>query len=308
MLSFTAVIPTYNRAHLIARAVESVLNQTHPPAELIVVDDGSQDETAVVLQQFGERIRYVAQENGGSAVARHHGFRLAQHEWVALLDSDDVWQPDHLSQMATAIEQTQGQANYYFADTIRPSEKGGGSRWKAVGLTVTDSYRLNRLAADWVLLSPQPMMLQSTVFKKTAYFAAGGFLPPLRYRDDTHLFLKLGLTGPVCAVNHVGAVMQSDDDAENRLTLTYDRAVKGAQMQVIMFEDLLRTMPDLPADVRQELKRRLSYAHLAIARHASRQKALFTAVFQAGRSVRVRPLTLWESVQRNWQKLTPSFR
>src|SRR6185295_2750617 len=92
----SVVVPTYNRARLVVRAVESVLAQTRPPDELIVVDDGSTDDTPAALARFGDRVRLVSQRNAGAAAARNNGLALASRPWAAFLDSDDVWVPDHL--------------------------------------------------------------------------------------------------------------------------------------------------------------------------------------------------------------------
>lgn len=297
----SVVIPTYNRAHLIARAIESALAQTYKAFEIIVVDDGSKDNTGEVVQAFGDAVTYVHQQNGGSASARNHGMRVAQSPWVALLDSDDVWVETHLQRMNEAIQQTNGAARYYFADTLQPSEKGGGSRWAAVGFVADESIVLSDNAAEWVLMRPQPMMLQSTVFNREAFMAAGGFLPALRYRDDTHLFLKLGLDGAICAVSGIGTEMTSDDDPNNRLTLTYDDHIKGATMQVIMFSDLLETMPNLPQEIRQELKRRLAMAHLSVARHNLKAKQFGTSLSEIARSVQAQPAVLYGTL---FQKVT----
>lgn len=302
-IQFTAVIPTYNRGALAARAVQSVLAQTKRPLEIIVVDDGSQDDTKAQIDALGDAVTYVYQPNAGSAAARNNGMRRAQCDWIALLDSDDVWQPDHLEKMAAAIAATNGVGCFYFADTIRPSEKGGGSRWEAVDFYASKPHQLCDSAADWVLMRPQPMMLQSTVFNKAAYLAAGGFLPVLRYRDDTHLFLKLGLDGAVCAVSHLGTVMTSDDVPENRLTLSYDHGLRGNQMQVIMFEDLLQSMPHLSAAHRQELQQRLSYAYLALARHAWRKRRFSDLARQISRAIATQPGILFGSMQRGIAKL-----
>ena len=92
----SVVIPTFNRAYCLARTVESALRQTHADLEVIVVDDGSSDETPdLVAHLFGgdKRVRYVRKENGGVSSARNLGFRLSTGAFVALLDSDDVWLP-----------------------------------------------------------------------------------------------------------------------------------------------------------------------------------------------------------------------
>jgi len=92
----SAVIPTYKRAYCIERAVDSALNQTHPRIEVVVVDDGSPDETSALLERrYGSdaRVVRIRQENGGVAAARNTGLRAARGDFVGLLDSDDLWKP-----------------------------------------------------------------------------------------------------------------------------------------------------------------------------------------------------------------------
>lgn len=288
-LSISAVIPTYNRGALVARAVESALRQTKPPAEIIVVDDGSQDDTRDQIARFGDRVRYIYQENAGSAVARNHGMRLATHEWVALLDSDDMWVESHLANMARAICETDGAAAFYFANTQEPPDKGGCALWEKLDFAIDGPFELAADGTDWVMMRRQPIMLQSAVFRKDAFWHAGGFLPALRYRDDTHLFLKLGLGQPICAVDGCGVQMTSDDDPANRLTLNYDRQTRGFCMQVIMNRDLLQTMPDLPQETQDALRVRLGDAYRALARHAWREGHYTTAVQNASRSAFAAP-------------------
>ena len=95
-LSVSVVIPTRNRAHLVARAVKSALANIGRDDEIIVVDDGSTDSTAAVLAGFGDPVRYVKVPHGGAGAARNTGIRLAQKDLVAFLDSDDEWLPGKL--------------------------------------------------------------------------------------------------------------------------------------------------------------------------------------------------------------------
>ncbi len=99
----SVVIPTYNRARIVSKAIESVLAQTHPAAEIIVVDDGSKDDTRAVLAGYGDRITAISQENGGLSAARNTGIRAARTEWVAFLDDDDEFTPDRLAIAAETI-------------------------------------------------------------------------------------------------------------------------------------------------------------------------------------------------------------
>ncbi len=92
----SVVIPTYNRADLLVETLKSVFSQTVAPCEVVVVDDGSTDETEAVMSSWSDRLRYVRQENQGVAVARNYGLRLARGEWVAYLDSDDLWAPEKI--------------------------------------------------------------------------------------------------------------------------------------------------------------------------------------------------------------------
>ena len=89
----SVIIPTYNRAAYIVEALESVFAQTYGDCEIIVVDDGSTDDTKAVLQSHMARIRYIYQENAGVSVARNTGISAATGEWIAFLDSDDQWRP-----------------------------------------------------------------------------------------------------------------------------------------------------------------------------------------------------------------------
>jgi glycosyltransferase involved in cell wall biosynthesis len=89
----SVVIPTHNRAHIVGAAIESVLAQTHEDVEVIVVDDGSTDDTRSAVERYGPRVRYVYQPNGGVSSARNRGFANVRGEFVALLDSDDAFVP-----------------------------------------------------------------------------------------------------------------------------------------------------------------------------------------------------------------------
>lgn len=98
--SISVVIPAYNAAAIVGRAIESALAQTAPPLEVIVIDDGSADNTADVVAAYEPRVKLLRQENGGPAAARNHGARVSQGDWIALLDADDSWLPQKLARQA----------------------------------------------------------------------------------------------------------------------------------------------------------------------------------------------------------------
>lgn len=89
----SVVIPAYNAAALLAPTLESVLNSTYRDLEVIVVNDGSQDETAAVASDFGPRVRVISQKNAGMSASRNRGIQDSDSEFIALVDSDDIWHP-----------------------------------------------------------------------------------------------------------------------------------------------------------------------------------------------------------------------
>jgi glycosyltransferase involved in cell wall biosynthesis len=96
-LEVTVIVPTFNRADLLPHTVASILGQTEPPAEIVVVDDGSTDGTEVLAESFPPRVKYVRIENSGACRARNVGASLATTPWIAFCDSDDLWRPDKLA-------------------------------------------------------------------------------------------------------------------------------------------------------------------------------------------------------------------
>ncbi len=99
------MIPAYNIAEFIGRAIDSVLAQTHKPDEIVVVDDGSGDNTAEVIKSYGTKVRYIYQENAGLSAARNTGIKAAESEWIGLLDGDDNWLPEFLQLHLDVIQQ-----------------------------------------------------------------------------------------------------------------------------------------------------------------------------------------------------------
>ncbi len=100
----SCIIPVYNHELYVGETIESVLAQTYRPLEVIVVDDGSTDGTAAVVAGFGDRVRYVYQNNAGPSVARNTGAALATGDYLAWLDSDDLWRADKLERQLAFLQ------------------------------------------------------------------------------------------------------------------------------------------------------------------------------------------------------------
>lgn len=119
----SVVIPTYNRAQYIAETIESVLDQTYEPIETIVIDDGSTDNTSEVVAAYADRIHYVRQANSERGASRNHGLRLARGEYIAFLDSDDLWLP-HKAEEGVRYLETHPDVGLLYSDAIQIDSEG----------------------------------------------------------------------------------------------------------------------------------------------------------------------------------------
>ena len=299
----SAVIPTYNRAQLVVRAIESALDQERPPDEIIVVDDGSIDDTAEHISRFGTAVRFLQKENGGGAAARNEGVRAARNEWVAFLDSDDVWEPHHLQRMEAAIQATRGAANLYFSDTVlAPHDGPRESVWQAGEFAPQEDYKLTADGTTWSLLSMQPMMLQSSVFSTDAYLRVGGLRESLVRRHDTHLFFLISIGKTVCAVKGCGSVMTADDSSETRLTIGHDpKSQVYWESTVDMYSDILRRLPNLSRSNRKLLKKREATGHRCLARHAFHDRRMLEFTKRIWLGARLDPVGLFNPILKRFQ-------
>ena len=195
----SVVIPTYNRAGFLCEAIDSALAQTGVDLEVIVVDDGSTDDTESVMSAYDDpRIRYIRQENAGAAVARNTGIFAASKPWVALLDSDDVWLPGKLAgQFDDLAKHPDVIAHMTNVDINRP------------GMPKTDLVRHRRIEAlfpagktrrfDAPLIfnvRHNFMRLQSLLVRTDVLHKIGGFDQTTTYFEDTELANRIALEGP----------------------------------------------------------------------------------------------------------------
>jgi glycosyltransferase involved in cell wall biosynthesis len=294
----SVVVPTYQREHLIGRALHSVLDQRPCPDEVIVVDDGSTDGTARVLEGFGPRVRVLRQANAGGAAARNHGVQMATSEWVAFCDSDDVWCPGHLDRLLGAVTATGGAADLYF-DDVHLSPSYGGDRLFALAGLHPDPLDLRHDARSWAVLPRQPTMLQASLVRRQAYLASGGLWPALTSRHDTHFFYRMLLDRPACAVAGVGVAMS--DDAPTSQRLTSGRGLAQGRRYwsctVLLYSDLLQQRDDraerrILADLAARGHKRLARSSWADGRPAA-------AMVELARGLRTSPVTI------PWSLLAP---
>lgn len=177
--AISAVIPAYNAEACVARAIESVLAQTRPVLEVLVVDDGSRDRTAVVAEQFGAPVRVVRQANAGPSAARNRGAREARGEWVAFLDADDAWRPHKLERQSALLGDARvGIVHCYVVDAPAKFRYDGE-------LTFDRLWRQNVIGTS------------TAVVRRTTWEALGGFDEDraLIGAEDYNFWLRAAGTG-----------------------------------------------------------------------------------------------------------------
>ncbi len=195
----SAVIPTYNSANTLRRAIDSVLSQNYSALELIVVDDASSDETHEVVEALRDpRLRYIKlAQNGGVSNARNKGVEAAQGEFIAFLDADDAWLPGKIkSQMAEATSRDGITLVFCAAHDVSPSGE-------VVGVNNFGRVPVSGARA-WVALLEYAYIITSTaLIPKACFERVGGFNPELRVAEDQDLWIRLALLGEVAFVNEV---------------------------------------------------------------------------------------------------------
>jgi glycosyltransferase involved in cell wall biosynthesis len=192
----SVIIPTYNRAHTVSETIDSVLAQTYPRIEVVVVDDGSNDNTQEVLRGYGPRIRSIRQENAGQMAARNRGIREALGEIITFLDSDDLWLPQCLERHVRVLQRAPAEVPcslvngwLHFADGRRMTSFQNSHLLPALqeGLCVNVP---DLLATRFI------MFCQFIAIRREALRRTFGFDEDLKFMEDYALPLRLSLLGP----------------------------------------------------------------------------------------------------------------
>lgn len=172
----SCIVPVYNGARYIAQAIDSILGQTYAPLEVIVVDDGSSDNTREVVAGFGSRVACLYQENAGPAAARNRGLAAARGEFIAFLDADDLWHAEKLQRQSALLAQRR-ELDYCVAHVQNFWEPGMEAESR--------QFRDHRRSRPLPGYSTQTLLSRRSLFD-----AIGSFNPDLGHSDDTDWFLR----------------------------------------------------------------------------------------------------------------------
>ena len=181
MARVSVVIPAYNAERFIAEAVDSALAQLHPDVEVIVIDDGSSDGTARILEAYGPAIRVHRQPNTGVGAARNTGARLATGDWVAFLDADDVWAPRKIEAQLSAV----GDAAWVYTNRFNFGDRGPVPELQSDCAVMTDGDVFVPLLLRGNFITASSVMMQTRVFLEL-----GGFVQGIDGCADWDLWLR----------------------------------------------------------------------------------------------------------------------
>jgi len=202
-LKLSAVIPTYNRRTHVLRAIDSVLAQTAPVDEIIVVDDGSTDGTSdAIRNRFGGRVAVLGQKNSGVSAARNHGIREARGEWIALLDSDDVWLPTKIERQLEALATFGDEFGVCFTDCVyegHPDIKL--SNFEATGFGDAPTFGVLESPAQCILEEREPFCTPSFLIRRSLFDEIDCFDEAAVIKEDTDVIFRLGFKTRFCFVS-----------------------------------------------------------------------------------------------------------
>lgn len=189
MTLVSVIIPTYNRARLVTRTIDSVLAQTYRDIEVIVIDDGSTDDTRAVLEGYGDRITVIYQTNGGAGRARNTGLRAAHGELLNLVDSDDIFLPTKLEHQVAYLEK-HPESDVVLCGWRDVDDADGRTLAEITALPVDDMLKTCLLARNEGLLSPHVLLMRRRCVERTGFFDE---TLPIRETED--YWLRMALAG-----------------------------------------------------------------------------------------------------------------
>lgn len=239
---FSVIIPLYNKAPYVRKAVESVLGQTYNDWELLVVDDGSTDGSGDIVKSVNDsRIRYLRQDNAGVSVARNRGVTESTAPYICFLDADDWWEPSFLEEMAKLVEHHPDASIYGTGYWI---VKNGKKRLAPIGVDKEFSEGEINYCQVYAKTLCMPLTSISVCMPRKVFDDAGGFPLGITLGEDFMLWLRIALKHKTVLLNRPLANYNQDVDIVHRGTHHLHPPMRHMLWQLGEYEPLEKTNPD----------------------------------------------------------------
>ena len=211
---FSVIIPLYNKAPYIAKAIESVLGQTYRDFEVIVIDDGSTDQSLEAAKAFENKsITIISQPNSGVSTARNNGVKIAKHPYICFLDADDWWHPTFLEEMKRLITDFPDAGIYGSGYYI---VKNGQERIAPIGVPQGFERGIIDYCEVYAKTLCMPLWTGAVIVPKNIFDEEGGFKSQLKLGEDFDLWIRIALKHKVILINKPLAYYNQDVDVNNR--------------------------------------------------------------------------------------------
>ena len=212
----SVVIPTYNRANIVSEAIDSVLAQTYKNYEIIVVDDGSEDDTKTVLKKrYNDHIRYIYQPNKGPSAARNRGIHESKYDLIAFLDSDDLWLSKKLEMQVSVMLDSNvvlSYTNWIYKDNSKTNA------FSEIGLNPEQQVTIIEHPMNLVA-QPGKMgiLIQTCICRKEVLYRIGLFDERMKIAEDTRAIYRLAMEGKFAAILE-SLLLRDPPSTDNHLT------------------------------------------------------------------------------------------
>lgn len=252
----SVVIPTYNRAHTIKRCLDSVLNQSIPPKEVVVVDDGSSDDTRAAVDAFNDdRIKYIHQDNAGANRARNRGVEEAACSWIAFQDADDIWLPHKLETLIKAHGAAQEEgcdSSVVFSSFLTYDGASGSVSLKpSHAVSAPQMTILKDPIGESKLLVENMISTQTLLVKRDVLMAAGKFDESLKRFQDWDLAIRLAGKSPFVFVSEPLVVAEA---LAGSISSNYNHGVKTRAIFLEKYKALFAEYPSQQKAAKKALR------------------------------------------------------
>lgn len=282
----SVVIPVHNAERYVAETLDSVFAQTYPDIEVVVVDDGSSDDSELALAPYRDRIVYINQANAGVSAARNAGIRRATGEYVAFLDADDLWEPDKLAIQVARLGETGAALVHSNASYM---DESGNPRPPHIP---DFPYACEGMCFNRLFLDGNGLMTSSVMVRRQCLEEAGLFTVGVAYAEDYELWLKIAFRWPLawCPQALVRYRLH-----ERAATAQAKPEHKATELRMLL--RLLReTAESFSGQERKALKQRLFHLHHTLARQYAKSGSL-SSVIHVLHALRLKPgLLLWQTL------------